>query len=1064
MKNYLKVFLLLISILVGYGGLYAQNAINVKGTVTDAATGEALLGVNITLKGNSSVGTVSDADGNYSITLPGSSGAVLQFSYLGYLTQSVSVQGKNTIDVKLEQDTKSLDEVVIVGYGTMKKSDLTGAVASIGEKTIKEGVNTSIEQAMQGRLAGVQVMQNSGQPGGGISVAIRGVNSMNGNEPLYVVDGVAISGQTSDNMSVLSSISPADITSVEVLKDASATAIYGSRASNGVVMITTKRGEISKPKLSYDGYVGWQQIPKQVAVMDLQDYADYYNVRASVLGWGTNEAFLDKTLLGYGPDWQGQLFRTALMQNHQVSIAGGTKEASYMISGGFLNQDGIAIASNFRRATFRANFDTEIAKWMTAGVSASYANTKQVTTLDDEGLIRTALSQRPDVAPYNLDGSYGFVQTDQFNTYVSNPLFEAQQRENYNTGSQFNYNAYADIKPVKGLDLRVEYGGNQNYGNTYYFQPDYTYGTTVMQSESTRGSSKSDYMSFKTYATYNYKFGKNHSGSFMVGHEAQAGNWESLSGTRKQYISNEIHALDVGGIVAGASSNGNSWAIESYYSRFIYNFADRYLLTATIRRDGSSRLGPDKNWGNFPSLALAWRIKNEAFMNNVTWMDNLKLRLGWGIVGNQNAAIYAYGTTMGNTNTAWGTGYYPSNFGNPNLQWEQTKAYNVGLDLNVLKNRIEFIVDAYYKDINNLMMQAGLPSFLVDDPATGGFGIARPWMNIGAMNNKGIEFTLNTVNIENRNFTWSTGITLSFNRNKITQLYTNDSKIWGKIGQDVYTISQIGQPVGMFYGYNVIGMFTKESDFYTKDKAGNTIPVPRPLDPKGTDPVITNNMYPIASNSIWVGDYIFEDVNKDGVIDANDRKVLGNPNPKYTFGFNNSFTYKDFQLSFFFNGSVGNDIYNLLAQNNTDPNTWGNHLKTVANFARIGLIDPNGSATDISNVYVTNASTATVQHITTAGTSMNDNNRISSRFIEDGSYIRLKSLSLTYSLPKALLYKASIDRIQVYVNAQNLLTFSHYSGYDPEIGAQGQDVTLMGIDNGRYPSQRIYTLGIRANF
>jgi len=1058
MKKIILLLLLLCSVTIS---IMAQGN-TVSGTVVASADGEALTGASVVVKGTAT-GTATDVNGSFSISIPAGK-ATLVVSYLGYAPKEVNVTaGTKDLRITLSEDTKMLGEVVIsVGYGVMKKSDLTGAVSSIGEKAIKQGVNTSIEQAMQGRLAGVQVTQNSGQPGGGISVAIRGINSMNGNEPLYVVDGVAMSGQTGSNQSVLSTISPADITSLEVLKDASATAIYGSRASNGVVLITTKRGDISKPKLSYDGYIGWQQIPKQVAVMDLQDYADYYNVRAGVLGWGTNAAFLDKSLLGNGPNWQGQLFRTALMQNHQVSIVGGTKEASYALSGGFLNQDGIAIASNFRRATFRANFDTEIAKWITAGVSASYANTKQITTLDGAGLIRTALSQRPDVAPYNIDGTYGFVQTDQFNTYFSNPLFEAQQRENYNTGSQFNYNAYTDIKPVKGLDLRIEYGGNQQYGNTYFFQPDYTYGTAVVQSQSTRGSSKSDYMSFKTYATYNYQFGKKHTGSIMAGHEAQGGSWENLTGTRKNYISNTIHDLDVGDASTSSAGNGgNSWAIESYYARFNYNFSDRYLLTATIRRDGSSNLGPDRRWGNFPSLALAWRINNEDFMKSATWLNNLKLRLGWGIVGNQNASNYAYGTTMGNTNTAWGTGYFPSNFGNPKLQWEQTEAYNLGLDLNILKNRVEFIVDAYYKNTNNLMMPASLPTYIID-PA--GFGMTAPWVNVGTMNNRGIEFTLNTVNIDRKNFSWTTGITLSFNRNKITSLYTSDSQLFGRVGGTIYTVSQIGQPVGMFYAYNVIGMFTKESDFYTKDKSGATVPVPRPLDPNGKDAVLANNMYPIAPNSIWVGDYIYEDVNKDGVIDANDRKILGNPNPKYTFGFNNAFTYKDFELSFFFNGSVGNDIYNLMAQSNSDPNSWGNHLKNVANFARIGLIDPAGSSTDISNVYVTNASTATVQHITIAGNNNNDNNRISSRFIEDGSYIRLKSLSLTYSLPKLWMNKVGIDRLQFYVTAQNLLTLSHYSGYDPEVGAQGQNVTLIGIDNGRYPSQRIYTMGMRINF
>ena len=1057
MNKSMKRLMLLWLMLLGISVCVSAQTIN--GTVTSATDASTLPGVSVTEKGTTN-GTATDADGNFSITIH-SNKAVLEFTYIGFTTKEMPVTSTSgALKVVLSENAQQLNEVVVVGYGTMRKSDLTGAVVSMGASAIKQGVNTSIEQAMQGRLAGVSVTQNSGQPGGGISVAIRGINSMNGNEPLYVIDGVAMSGQAQKdnsgnalNQSILSSLNPDDITSLEVLKDASATAIYGSRASNGVVLITTKRGEISKPKINYDGSFGWQQIPKQVAVMNLQDYADYYNVRASVEGWGTNDAFLDKSLLGNGANWQGILFRTAPMQDHNVSISGGTKEGTYMISGGYLSQDGIAIASSFNRASFRANFDTEIAKWMTAGVSSSYASTKQVTTLDGAGLIRTALQQRPDVPPKNLDGTYGFVQTDQFNTYFSNPLFEAQQRENYNTGSSFNYNAYTDIKPIKGLDLRIEYGGTQGYGNNYYFQPQYQYGNVPVQSLSTRGSNKSTYMSFKTYLTYMFELAKKHRFTIMAGHEAQDGTWEDLSGSRTGYITNSIHDLNVGDTSSGVanSNGGNSWAIESYYSRLQYNFNDRYLLTATIRRDGSSNLGPDKRWGNFPSAALAWRINNEPFMKDVTWLDNLKLRLGWGIVGNQSANNYAYGTTMANGYTAWGTGYYPSNFGNPDLQWEQTKAYNLGLDLNVLKNRIEFIVDTYYKDITNLMMQASLPTYIID-PA--GIGMSAPWVNVGSMNNKGLEFTLNTVNIDKKPFMWTTGITLSFNRNKITQLYSNAPQIFGRLNGEVYTISQVGQPVGLFYGYKAIGMFTKESDFYNKDGT----PVARPADSNG-------NMYPIASNSIWVGDYIYQDVNHDGVIDQNDRTVIGNPNPKFTYGFNNTFSYKDFDLSFFFNGSYGNDIYNLLAQQLADPTSYSNHLKSVAGFARIGLIDPNGLSTDISNVYVTNASTATAQRISPSGQDQNDdNNRVSSRFIEDGSYIRLKNISLTYTLPKLWMNKLGISRWQFYVTAQNLLTFSRYSGYDPEVGAQGQNVTLMGIDNGRYPSQRIYSMGMRINF
>ncbi len=1052
-----RVFFLF-ALLVFSTYMIAQE-VTVNGKVTTSSTGEELIGVSVQVKGTGK-GVVTDLQGNYSIKA--TVGQVLEFSYVGYRTKTATIKKGGALSIELDEDALLLDQVVVVGYGGMKRSDLTGSVASISEKQIKQGVNTSIEQAMQGRIAGVQVVQNSGAPGGGISVQIRGINSLNGNEPLYVIDGVAVSGQTSSNSSVLSSINPSDIISLEVLKDASATAIYGSRASNGVVLITTKRGEEGKPKLSYEGYTGWQQLPKKLPTMNLPEYAEYYNIRASIQGWGSREDFNDPTLLTNGTDWQDELFTTAFMQNHQVGITGGSKGVSYALSGGLLDQDGIGLGSNFRRASFRANFDADITNWLKIGVNSSYSSTKQTTTLDDAGVISMSLDQRPDIPARNPDGTFGFMAKDDNNTYYSNPLFEASMKENYNTGAQFYYNAYANINPVKGLNIRLEYGGNNSSGNTYYFQPDYSYGTVVVESSSTRGSSKSDYWSFKTYATYDLTIAQKHKFQIMAGHEAQEGGWENLSGSRKGYISDAIHSLDVGDAsTAKNSGGGNSWAIESYYGRLNYNFADRYLLTATLRSDGSSNLGPNNRWGTFPSAALAWRINNESFLQGVQNLNNLKLRLGWGIVGNQNAGTYAYGTTMKNSATAWGTGYYPGNYSNPDLKWEQTEAYNLGLDLAMFDNRVEFIVDAYYKKTKNLLMQASLPAYIIDSES---IGMSAPWVNAGAMINKGIEFTLNTVNISKKDLTWRSGLTLSFNRNELTKLYSEDSNIFGKIGDYIYTKSEVGQPVGQFFGYNVIGMFKDESDFYQKnaagdfklDASGNRIPVARPANSEGT-------LYGIAENSIWVGDYIFEDVDKNGIIDEKDRKYIGNPNPKFTFGLNNAISYKNFELSFFINGSYGNDVYNILKQNHTDPIGYGGKLKEVANFARIEKIDPDGENI-ISNVRISNAATASVQRVSAAGMNNNDNNRISSRFIEDGSYIRLKNISLAYNLPKKWLSKANIDWVQIYASAQNLFTITGYDGYDPEIGAKGQNVLLQGLDSGRYPSQRIYTVGLKLNF
>ncbi len=449
-------------------------------------------------------------------------------------------------------------------------------------------------------------------------------------------------------------------------------------------------------------------------------------------------------------------------------------------------------------------------------------------------------------------------------------------------------------------------------------------------------------------------------------------------------------------------------------------------------------------------------------MKNIKWVNNLKLRLGWGLVGNQSVGSYAYGATMANVPTSWGTGYYPANFANPDLKWESTHAWNVGIDLNMLNNRIEFIVDAYYKKTKDLLMQASLPSYIINNDY---MGMTSPWVNAGEMENKGIEFTLNTVNLMTKDWRWQTGLTLSMNRNKLTRTNSEQSALFGTIGSNTYTMSEIGGTVGRFYGYNVIGMFTDENSFYQRnqlgefllDQDGNRLPVARPVNSEGS-------MYDIAKGSIWVGDYIFEDVNKDGKITEADRKYIGNPNPDFTFGLNNVITWKDFELSFFINGSVGNDVYNLVRQNHTDFSVWSNLMKDATNYAVIGLHDEAGSALDITNVYITNASTATYPRIYTKGGSMNDNNRISSRFVEDGSYVRLKSLSFAWNMPKKWISKVNLDWVQIYANAQNLFTITGYDGYDPEIGANGQSVILQGIDNYRYPSQRIYNVGLKVRF
>ena len=1028
-----------------------QAQTSATGVVKDA-TGEPLIGVTVAVKGQKG-GTVTDFDGNFSVKAK--SGDVLVFSYIGYKAQEVKYIGK-PLEVTMKDDNALLDEVVVVGYGTMKRSDITGSTVSVTGDELKKTIATSVDQALQGKAAGVAVSTNSGAPGGGISVSIRGTNSLNGNEPLYIIDGIAISGQTDGNSSALSTINPGDIVSMEILKDASATAIYGSRASNGVVIIKTKQGEAGKTRLSYEGYLGIQTIPRFLDMMNLQEFARFYNARVALLGWGERGEFADPNILGPGTDWQHEIFQTALMHNHSVSVSGGHGDTKFAVTGSYTNQDGIAIGTSFNRFTVRANLETKVAKWMAVGLNSSLARYKRENSIENDydydgaGVISTALRQFPEVPVRNPDGSYGVVAQNQTGTYYSNPVADAMMKENYRKGLDASVNVWASIDPLPGLNLRVEYGTNYGYQNRYKYTPVYDYDYFTQASSGERGSSNSRYTSFKTYATYSKKI-KEHSVSLMLGHETQDGSYEDLSGSRTGYKFNSVHELPAGdSSTAKNSSSVGEYAIESYFGRLNYNFGERYLLTTTLRADGSSSFGPNNRWGYFPSVALAWRASQESFLKDVAWLSNLKLRLGWGLVGNQGAGNYAYGATMGAVATVWGTGYVQSSYPNDNLKWEKTNSWNVGLDISLFKNRIELIVDAYYKKTDNMLVQATLPSY-----ATG--AITAPWVNVGAMENKGFEFTLNTVNITNKDLTWKTGITFSLNRNKVTELYTETATLPGTLDGKLYTMTTVGNPVAQFYGYKVKGLFTTEDDFYAKDKNGDYL-----LDEKGNKKFVAlPTGKTVKENEIWYGDYIWEDLNGDGVIDEQDRTNIGNPHPKFTFGVNNTVSWKDFDLTIFINGSVGNKIYNYLVQENAMPTNNSGMMAICNDYARVELIDATGERT-LENMHVTNATTAQVQRITPYNA--NDNNRQSDRFVENGSYLRVKNIALGYTLPRQWLQKVGIESLRVYCNIQNAFTITGYDGYDPEIGSYNQNVKLTGIDFARYPSQRIYTFGLNVNF
>lgn len=1037
----LLVFLLFMTISFQANAQQAGSA--VKGTVVSQSDGEPLVGVLVLVQG-SSVSKITDTEGNY--TINAADGQTLVFSLFGYQTREVTVSGR-LLDVELENEVNVLDAVVAVGYGAMKRSDLTGAVTSVSSEDIGRSVNISLDQALQGRAAGVIVTQNSGAPGGGVSVSIRGTNSFNGNEPLYVIDGISVSGNGSGSTSALANINPSDILTMEILKDASATAIYGTRAANGVVLITTRQGESGKTKISYDGYYGLQQLPGRLDVLNLREYAVYQNLRAEVLGWGAREDFKDPSKLGKGTNWQNEIFRTAPMHSHQITLSGGGEKSRYAIMAGYLNQEGIGLGSGFERYSLRLNLDNQVTKWLNVGVNSYVSGRKQTNTIDNGSIIATAIRQLPEVPVRNPDGSWGFQQENIYGTYFTNPVADALSRENYNRSTDIQIRGFADATLLKGLVLRVEASTSLNYGTNYYYQPFLDYGYSVQASSGSRSSSNSNSLNFNTYLTYTKSIRK-HDFSLMAGHESQENKYENLSASRDGYLFNSIHELDAGdALSAKNSSNRGGSAIESYYGRLNYNFDDRYLLTTTLRYDGSSSFAPKNRWGTFPSVALAWRISNESFLKDVKAINNLKLRLGWGIVGNQSVWGYAYGVTMSSSPTPTGQGFYPGNFSNPNLQWEKTKSYNLGLDVNLLNNRIELILDLYKKDTDNLLMQASLPGYV-------SALIGSPWVNAGAMTNKGIEITLNTVNIARGSFVWKTGITLSRNVNEVTALYSESSNLIGETG-GATTLTQVGGPVGRLFGYKVTGMFMDESDFYQKDASGNAI-----LDEYGDPKMValpTDTV--IGQNGTWVGDFMFEDVDGNGVINVDDRVFLGGPDPKFTFGINNYFEYRGFDLNIFINGVYGSTIYNSLRQTYTNPMSNSGLLKEATRIAVLGLKDPEIGADVLSNVYVTNPD-ASVQRITTSDS--NNNNRMSNRFVEDGSYLRIKNIALGYTFPERWISRANIENLRVYVNVQNAFTFTKYSGFDPEVGSY--NVLLRNIDNARYPSQRIYTFGLNFSF
>lgn len=1044
----------------------------IKGKVVDAA-GETVIGANVLEKGTTN-GVITDIDGNFVLNV--SSGATLEISYIGYVTQTIKVTNQTSLHIVLKEDSETLDEVVVVGYGTMKKSDLSGASVSVGEDAIKGSVITNLDQSLQGRAAGVSAVSTSGAPGSSSSIRVRGQATINSNaEPLYVIDGVIVQGGGASGadfglgdalgngsvstISPLSTINPADIVSMEILKDASATAIYGAQGANGVILITTKRGKAGEAKFTYDGMLAVQRQTKRLDMMNLREFANYYNEFVQVGELDVNGYYADPSILGKGTNWQDAVFQTALQHQHQVSAEGGTEKIKYYVSASYMDQDGTLIGSNFNRYSFRVNLDSQLKSWLKLGLSATYSSTDEDLKLADgeQGIINYSLKTVPDIPIYDIDGNYATIVREGYTN--PNPIAMAMMDQVLLNRQKLTGNIFFEVTPIKNLVWHAELGYDISASRGERYKPMVDFGSWTRDSNySSIQKNSSTFWQLKNYVTYSGMIDK-HNFTAMLGQECWASNYDNISVTNTSLPSDAVHNPALGTATPVIGSGFGSSAMASFFTRLTYNYDNRYYGTYTYRYDGSSNFGPDNRWAGFHALAGSWRFSNEEFFKPLSGViSNGKLRLGWGQTGNANIGGYLWGTSIVKMSSSLGTGYRPKNIPNTSIKWESQEQWNVGLDLGFIQDRINVVVDWYKKVSNDMLMALQLPSYMGTQGNTSS-RLDPPYGNYGSIENAGVEISLNTHPLIGK-FQWDSDFQISFNKNKLKALSgTANAQIVG-YGQwnDVVSVSNVGESLYNFYGYVCDGVYQDYEDLQKSPK-----PEQYP----------SNGVFN-RKNTVWVGDIKYKDISgpdgkPDGVINEYDKTNLGSPMPKFTFGWTNTFRYKDFDLSIFINGSYGNKVMNYLGMQLTHMNSaWENQLNSVTGRARLEPIDPDKVYPsgqywydDVTNVRVSNPEAviprASIQD-------PNDNDRISDRYVEDGSYIRLKNITLGYTFPSKLIKKFGINNLRLYANIQNLLTITGYDGYDPEIGASTQSTNVYGLDYGRYPSPTVYSFGLNVSF
>ena len=990
-----------------------QQQQTVKGIIK-GPDGLPVIAANISQKGTNNA-TITDLNGNFTLNVTGRQ-PVLVISYIGYVTTEVNVSGRAFVEVVLQEDVAALDEVVVVGYGTMRKKDVTGAVSSVRSGEITKNATSNVMQAIAGKMSGVQVVQNSGTPGGDVSILIRGVGTINDASPLYVIDGVPVSGG-------MWYLNPNDVESIDVLKDASATAIYGSRGANGVVMVTTKQAQEGHTEINFDYSYGIQHSAKTYKMLDASQYAALHNEMRTNAGpeYSLNPAFADPESLGAGTDWMDAIFRTAPMQKVNLSMLGGNQKISHATSLGYYTQDGIMKNSSYNRLSLQSNISSKLASNITVranvNLSAENRRTQPVSTV-----IQNAMRILPSIPIYDDNGEYaGPTGNAEWNGNALNPVAIINEQNYRMKGFRMLSNISLEWEIIKGLKFKTTGGAELGYDYNNSYIPKYKWG--MNESKNTMQTVTSAYEQLYLWdntLNYDKAFGK-HRINAMIGTSYQEYKKESVSAAGSGRASELTTELDNATKATDVGGNSYRWALMSYMARLHYSYDDRYLLTATFRADGSSKFGKDNRFGYFPSFAAAWNIGNEAFMQSVKPVSLLKLRAGYGQTGNQNIGAYAFADKL-SVNGVYNFGsqrgfesnlvnlIYPYLLSNPSVKWESVEQYNVGLDIGFLQNRIVANLDFYVKNTRDMLTKKPVPQ-------TSGTSLEQadwPPVNIGKVLNPGFEFTVNTKNFVGE-FKWETSLNMSFNHNEVVS-------IGGPEILNGVSLIREGQPINSFYGYELGGIYQTLDEVFTGPVMENRAPDKASHNPyKNTSP----------------GDMWFVDVDGNGEINDLDRTVIGNPSPDCIFGFNNTFSYKNFDLSIFFQGALGNQVWNGVRASHESMNSTYNQLATT-----LERWTGEGSSYSMPRAIYADP---------------NNNSRASTRWLEDGAYAKLKNLTFGYTLPEKWIRKAKMKALRLYVSLDNLCTITNYSGLDPEAG-------LSGLDYGVYPSARTYMFGVSVKF